>query len=52
MEKIKKQLARLRKPKTKKQERCRHARGVIWYVTNPEALEPDMHCKTCGLDLG
>jgi len=24
--------------------------GVIWY--NPNGLEPDMHCKQCGEDLG
>jgi len=27
-----------------------HKCGVIWYTT--EGLEPDMHCKRCGDDLG
>jgi hypothetical protein len=27
-----------------------HPDGVIWY--NPGGLEPDMHCKNCGDDLG
>ena len=33
--------------------KCRalgHRCGVIWY--NPYGLEPDMHCKNCGDDLG
>jgi hypothetical protein len=33
--------------------RCRirgHPEGVAWF--NPGALEPDMHCKNCGDDLG
>ena len=27
-----------------------HPQGVVWY--NPSGLEPDMHCKNCGDDLG
>jgi hypothetical protein len=27
-----------------------HPAGVWWY--NPSGLEPDMHCKNCGDDLG
>lgn len=27
-----------------------HPRGPEW--VNPGGLEPDMHCKTCGDDLG
>lgn len=27
-----------------------HPAGVVWY--NPNGLEPDMHCKNCGDDLG
>ena len=27
-----------------------HPNGVVWY--NPGGLEPDMHCKECGEDLG
>lgn len=27
-----------------------HKCGVVWY--NPGGLEPDMHCKNCGDDLG
>jgi hypothetical protein len=27
-----------------------HPCGPIWY--NPNGLEPDMHCKNCGDDLG
>lgn len=27
-----------------------HPFGVWWY--NPNGLEPDMHCKNCGDDLG
>ena len=27
-----------------------HPAGVAWY--NPGALEPDMHCRNCGDDLG
>jgi len=27
-----------------------HPCGVWWY--NPQGLEPDMHCKNCGDDLG
>lgn len=27
-----------------------HPKGVVWY--NPRGLEPDMHCKYCGDDLG
>ena len=27
-----------------------HPCGVVWY--NPNGLEPDMHCKNCGDDLG
>lgn len=27
-----------------------HPAGVVWY--NPNGLEPDMHCKFCGDDLG
>jgi len=27
-----------------------HPSGVTWY--NPNGLEPDMHCKNCGDDLG
>jgi hypothetical protein len=33
--------------------RCRmggHKCGVVWY--NFDGLEPDMHCKECGDDLG
>jgi hypothetical protein len=33
--------------------KCRldnHPCGVVWY--NPNGLEPDMHCKNCGDDLG
>ena len=29
--------------------RC-HPYGVVWYNLN--GLEPDMHCKNCGDDLG
>lgn len=28
----------------------RNGGGVIWY--NATGLEPDMHCKKCGDDLG
>ena len=31
-------------------ERGAHSPGVIWY--NSDGLEPDMHCKRCGKDLG
>ena len=27
-----------------------HPKGTVFY--NPTGLEPDMHCKTCGDDLG
>lgn len=27
-----------------------HPEGTVWF--NPGALEPDMHCKNCGDDLG
>lgn len=27
-----------------------HPAGVWWF--NPNGLEPDMHCKNCGDDLG
>jgi hypothetical protein len=27
-----------------------HPKGVVWF--NPSGLEPDMHCKNCGDDLG
>lgn len=27
-----------------------HPAGVVWY--NVGGLEPDMHCKNCGDDLG
>lgn len=27
-----------------------HPNGVVWY--NVSGLEPDMHCKDCGEDLG
>ena len=27
-----------------------HPCGVVWY--NASGLEPDMHCKNCGDDLG
>lgn len=27
-----------------------HPAGVVWY--NPAGLEPDMHCRNCGDDLG
>ena len=27
-----------------------HKCGVVWY--NPSGLEPDMHCRNCGDDLG
>lgn len=27
-----------------------HPDGVVWY--NPGGLEPDMHCRNCGDDLG
>ena len=27
-----------------------HPYGVVYY--NPSGLEPDMHCKNCGEDLG
>lgn len=33
--------------------RCRlsgHPKGVVWY--NPGRLEPNMHCVTCGDNLG
>ncbi len=33
--------------------RCRmkgHPAGVVWY--NSDGLEPDMHCRNCGDDLG
>jgi hypothetical protein len=33
--------------------RCRmngHKCGVVYY--NPTGVEPDMHCKVCGDDLG
>lgn len=33
--------------------KCRlqkHKHGVIWY--NPNQIEPDMHCKNCGDNLG
>lgn len=29
-----------------------HPAGVWWYTSNPEAMEPDMHCKNCEEDLG
>lgn len=32
---------------------CRHqghTYDVVWY--NPSGLEPDMHCRNCGDDLG
>ena len=28
----------------------KHPAGVWWY--NPNDIEPDMHCKNCGDDLG
>ncbi len=31
-------------------ERGGHAPGVVWF--NSGGLEPDMHCKRCGRDLG
>lgn len=33
--------------------KCRlkgHPCGVVWF--NPNGIEPDMHCKNCGDDLG
>lgn len=27
-----------------------HKHSVIWY--NPTGMEPDMHCRNCGDDLG
>ena len=27
-----------------------HRSGVVWF--NPGGLEPDMHCRGCGDDLG
>lgn len=30
--------------------RARGHPGVFWY--NPGGLEPDMHCRRCGEDLG
>lgn len=43
----------LEKPRSFRAFFCRargHSSGVIYY--NPYGLEPDMHCKNCGDDLG
>ena len=29
-----------------------HPCGVVWFTSDPNACEPDMHCKDCGEDLG
>ncbi len=29
-----------------------HPCGCWFYTSNPEATEPDCHCKNCGDDLG
>lgn len=28
-----------------------HKCGVVWYTSDPEATEPDMHCRNCNDDL-
>lgn len=28
-----------------------HHAGVWWFTSDPEATDPDMHCKGCGDDL-
>jgi len=41
------------KPFTIRKLLCRrkgHPCGVVWY--NPGGLEPDMHCRNCGDNLG
>lgn len=32
------------------QRECNHSCGPVWF--NVGGVEPDMHCKNCGLDLG